>query len=103
MKVLAAKAEQEYSNALFGELKAMGPKEAEKAYTACLEWEKAWKAMVAARATLELHASLFSWRVTAGGYDTYPSKGDSQSERLEYWEITEDGRLKFESAKALDF
>ncbi|MFG3212477.1 hypothetical protein [Streptomyces tendae] len=103
LKVLAAKAKQEYSNALFGELKVMGLKEAEKAYTARLEWEKAWKAVVAARATLEMHASLFSWRVTAGGYDTYPSNGDSQGERLEYWEITEDGRLKFESAKALDF
>ncbi|MGW7282245.1 hypothetical protein ACWGIV_28945 [Streptomyces sp. NPDC054844] len=103
LKVLAAKAKQEYSNALFGELKTMGLKEAEKAYTARQDWEKAWKAMVAARATLERHASLFSWCVTAGGYEDYPSKGDSQGERLEYWEITEDGRLKFESAKALDF
>ncbi|WP_405696056.1 hypothetical protein OHA99_14330 [Streptomyces coelicoflavus] len=103
LKVLAAKAKQEYSNALFGELKTMGLKEAEKAYTARQDWEKAWKAMVAAQATLEMHASLFSWCVTAGGYDVYPSKGDSQGERLEYWEITDDGRLKFESAKALDF
>ncbi|MEV5700632.1 hypothetical protein AB0L55_24470 [Streptomyces anthocyanicus] len=103
LKVLAAKAKQEYSNALFGELKTMGLKEAEKAYTARQDWEKAWKAMVAARATLEMHASLFSWCVTAGGYDVYPSKGGSQGERLEYWEITDDGRLKFESAKALDF
>ncbi|MFF3931358.1 hypothetical protein [Streptomyces hirsutus] len=103
LKVLAQKAKQEYSDALLSELKTMGLKEAEKAAKARDGWEKAYKAAMDARATLELHASLFSWCVSAGDIDFYPRKDHSQGERLEYWELTEDGRLKFEAAQALDF
>ncbi|MEV5737239.1 hypothetical protein [Streptomyces sp. NPDC052292] len=103
LKVIAAKAKQEYSAGLLGELKATGLKEAEKAAKARDEWEKAYRAMAEARATLELHAGLFSWCVTAGGYDCHPRKGHSQGENLEYWELTEDGRLKFEAAVAMEY
>ncbi|WP_153183221.1 hypothetical protein [Streptomyces sp. E5N91] len=102
-KVLIKKTKQEYSDALFSELKTMGLKEAEKAAKARDEWEKAYKAMAAAKATLNLHAGLFTWCLSAGEMDLAPRTGHSQGENFEYWELTEDGRLKFEAAKALEF
>lgn len=101
LKVLTAKAKDAYSAALFDELKSMGLKEAEKAAKARDEWEKAWKAAMDARATLERHATLFTWCVSAGGMDEHPMTG--RADNLAYWELTEDGRLKYESAVALDF
>ncbi|MFE4721378.1 hypothetical protein ACFRLW_34185 [Streptomyces sp. NPDC056728] len=103
LKVLTQKAKEDYSKALFGELQTMGLKEAEKAAKARDEWERAYKVMAAARATLELHAGLFTWCVSAGGMDVHPRKGHSQGENLEYWELAEDGRLKFEAAQALEY
>ncbi|MGW2899788.1 hypothetical protein ACWDAO_35670 [Streptomyces sp. NPDC001212] len=103
LKVLAAKAKREYSNALLGELKSMGLKEAEKAYTARLEWEKAYAAMLAAKATLDRHADLFTWCVTAGGMEDFPRKGHYHGENLEAWELAGDGRLTYESSLALDY
>ncbi|MFB9346153.1 hypothetical protein ACFFUA_01535 [Streptomyces heliomycini] len=103
LKALAQKAKQEYSNALLGELKAMGLKEAEKAAKARDEWEKAYKVAMEARTTLELHAGLFSWCLSAGDLDSAPRTGHSQGENLEYWELTEDGRLKFEAARTLEY
>ncbi|MFE7238215.1 hypothetical protein [Streptomyces sp. NPDC057580] len=103
LKVIAQKAKQAYSNALHGELQTMGLKEAEKAAKARDEWERAYRAMAAAKATLDLHAGLFTWCVTAGDMDVHPRTGHSQGENLESWELTEDGRLKFEAAKALDY
>jgi hypothetical protein len=35
--------------------------------------------------------------------DSHPRKGHSQGENLEYWELDENGRLKFEAAKALEY
>ncbi|MEV5983598.1 hypothetical protein AB0L85_01050 [Streptomyces sp. NPDC052051] len=103
LKAVAAKAKEVYSDAVFSELKEMGLKEVQKTAKAREEWEKAWNAMVAAKATLELHASLFSWCVTAGGYDFYPTQGNSQGDNLEYWELTKDGRLTYEASLALGF
>ncbi|MEW2485798.1 hypothetical protein [Streptomyces sp. NPDC048411] len=103
LKVLVEQAKQTYSDALLSELKTMGLKEAEKAAKARDEWEKAYRAVMDARATLELHASLFTWCVSAGSMDAYPRQGHSQGENLEYWELTEDGRLKFDAAVALEY
>ncbi|MFE1289434.1 hypothetical protein [Streptomyces sp. NPDC058751] len=103
LQALAKKAQEAYSDALFSDLKVMGLKQAEKAYVARLEWEKAYRAAAAARATLELHAGLFSWCVSVGDMDSHPRKGHSQGENLEYWELADDGRLKFEAAKALEY
>ncbi|WP_157977547.1 hypothetical protein [Streptomyces triticisoli] len=103
LKTVAQRAKQAYSDAVFSELKDMGLKEAQKTAKAREEWEQAYRAMVAAKATLDLHASLFSWCLSAGGMDFYPTQGHSQGENLEVWELTEDGRLTFEAAKALDY
>ncbi|MFE9309749.1 hypothetical protein ACFYM5_18930 [Streptomyces sp. NPDC006706] len=103
LKALVQKAKQEYSDAVFDDLQTMGLKEAEKAYKARLEWEKAYRAAMDARATLERHTSLFTWCVSAGGWDTYPTQGNSLGENLEAWALTEDGRLTYEASVEMEF
>jgi DNA repair exonuclease SbcCD ATPase subunit len=60
LEVLVSKAHQEYVEGVKAELVPMGLKEAAKAAKARDEYEAAWKAMEAARATLEKHAGLFT-------------------------------------------
>ncbi|MFE9974091.1 hypothetical protein ACFYRD_25860 [Streptomyces hirsutus] len=103
LEVFVARARKEFSEALSDELVPMGHKEAAKAAQAREAWEKAWKAAQAARETLEKHAGLFSYCVTAGGMDTHPRYGHSQGDRLEYWELNKDGLLTWEASQELDY
>lgn len=103
LRTLAEKAKQEYSEALRNELVSMGLKEAQKAAKAREDWEKAYKAAMEAKATLERHADLFSFCVTAGGMDVHPRRGHSQGDKLEYWELNKDGLLTFEASQELDY
>ncbi|MGW1616681.1 hypothetical protein ACWCQZ_46195 [Streptomyces sp. NPDC002285] len=103
LKALAEKAEQEYSEALKGELVVMGLKEAQKAAKARQEWERLYNAAMDARRTLERHAGLFAWCATSGDYESTPLEGASAGNNVEHWELAEDGRLTTEAAIALGY
>lgn len=103
LEALVTRARKAFSEALSDELVSMGQKEAVKAMAARDAWEKAWKAMEAAKATLEKHAGHFTYCVTAGGMDVHPRHGHSQGDRLEYWELNKDGLLTWESSQELDY
>ncbi|MFJ9247889.1 hypothetical protein [Streptomyces sp. NPDC101776] len=103
LKALAQKAKQEYSEALFGDLKAMGLKEAEKAAKAHAEYKKAYEDAINARATLKLHADLFAWCVSSGLSDSTPLSGESRGDNIEAWALTDDGRLSFEASQELGY
>ncbi|MEW2497147.1 hypothetical protein AB0942_26985 [Streptomyces nodosus] len=103
LKTLALRSKEEYAQAVYEDLHKMGRVEAKKAYEARLAWEKAYNAMLAAKATLNRHATLFTWCVSAGGWNEFPTHGNSQGENLEAWELTDDGRLTYEASLALDY
>jgi hypothetical protein len=103
LEALVSKAHQEYVEGVKAELVPMGLREAKEAQKARDAWEKAYKAAMEAKATLEKHASLFSWIVSEGDIDTHPRCGHSQGDNLEYWELDENGRLTYEASLALDF
>ncbi|MEV5868460.1 hypothetical protein AB0L79_17775 [Streptomyces tendae] len=103
LEELVTRARKAFEDGVREELVPMGRKEAQKASQARDAWEKAYKAMETARESLELHSGLFTWCVSAGDMDTHPRYGHSQGDHLEYWELTEDGRLSWEASQALDF
>ncbi|MEU0583617.1 hypothetical protein [Streptomyces sp. NPDC006132] len=103
LNALVEKAHREYSDGLRDELLAMGLKEAQKAAKARQEWERLYKAAEDARRTLERHAGLFAWCATSGDYETTPLEGASAGNRVEHWELAEDGRLTTEAAIALGY
>ncbi|WP_406351888.1 hypothetical protein OHB56_05200 [Streptomyces sp. NBC_01635] len=103
LEFLVARARKAFDDGVKEELVPMGRKEAAKAAQARDAWEKAYKAAMAARETLEKHAGLFSYCVTAGGMDVHPRHGHSQGDRLECWELNEDGLLTWEASQELDY
>ncbi|MGA5880188.1 hypothetical protein ACPC3D_30905 [Streptomyces cellulosae] len=103
LEALVTRARSEFSEALSDELVSMGLKEGAKAAKARDEYEAAYKAMQTARASLERHAGLFTWCVSAGDMETVPRHGHSQGDNLEYWELGKDGRLAFAASQALDY
>lgn len=103
LNALVEKAHREYSDALRDDLLAMGLKEAQKAAKAREEWERLYKAAMDARRALERHAGLFAWCATSGDYETTPLEGASAGNNVEYWELSEDGRLTTEAAIALGY
>ncbi|MEU3661763.1 hypothetical protein AB0E77_18730 [Streptomyces sp. NPDC032940] len=103
LEALVTKARNEYEDGVKEDLVPMGRKEAKAAQQARDAWERAYKAMELAKADLERHAGLFTWCVSAGDMDTPPRTGHSQGDHLEYWELTEDGRLTYEASQELDY
>ncbi|MFD5338829.1 GumC domain-containing protein [Streptomyces hawaiiensis] len=103
LEALVSKAHQEYVEGVKAELVPMGLREAKEAQKARGAWEKAYKAAMEAKATLEKHAGLFTFCVSEGDMDTHPRYGHSQGDNLEYWQLTEDGRLTFEASQELDY
>ncbi|MFI2912972.1 hypothetical protein ACG2OD_32680 [Streptomyces sp. PDY-4] len=103
LEALVTRARHEYAEGVKAELVSMGLKEAKAAQKARDDWEKAYRAAMEAKTTLEKHAGLFSWCVSQGDMDSAPRTGHSQGDNLEFWELTEDGRLSFEASQALDF
>ncbi|WP_445279500.1 hypothetical protein [Streptomyces sp. DSM 118148] len=103
LEALARKAQQEYSEALREDLVPMGLKEAQKAAQARDAYEKAYRAMLTARETLERHAVRFTWCATAGQVDTLPLEGSSAGNNAEAWQIADDGRLTTQAAIELGF
>lgn len=103
LEALVTRARKAYEDGVRSELVPMGQKEAAKAMAARDAWEKAWKAAMEAKATLEKHAGLFTYCATAGGMDVHPRHGHSQGDNLEYWELNKDGLLTWEASQELDF
>ncbi|MDT0611982.1 hypothetical protein RM812_17340 [Streptomyces sp. DSM 40712] len=103
LEALVTKARKAFEDGVREELVPMGLREAAKAVKAREEWERLYKAAMEAKATLERHAGLFSWVVTAGDIDTVPRLGHSQGDNLEYWELNSDGMLTWEASLALEY
>ncbi|MEU2267701.1 hypothetical protein ABZ568_15060 [Streptomyces olindensis] len=103
LRALVDKAQREWSEALKAELVSTGLKVAAKAQKAREEWERLYKAVMAAREDLERHGSLFTWIATAGQVETLPLDGASTGNRAEAWELSADGRLTTEAAIELGF
>ncbi|MGA5317494.1 hypothetical protein ACPCTK_25750 [Streptomyces pseudogriseolus] len=103
LEALVTRARNEYVEGVKAELVPMGLKEAQKAAKHRDEYEAAWQAMQAARASLERHAGLFTWCVSEGDMETVPRHGHSQGDNLEYWELDENGRLTWEASQGMDF
>lgn len=98
LEVLVTRSRKAYDDGVRSELVPMGLAEAKAAQKARDAWEKAWKAAMEAKGTLEKHAGLFAWCATAGGIDTPPLEGASAGNKVEYWELSADGRLTTEAA-----
>ncbi|MBA2813053.1 hypothetical protein E0500_038515 [Streptomyces sp. KM273126] len=103
LEALVTRARNEFSQALREDLVSMGLRESKAAQKARDDWEKAYKAALAARENLERHGALFVWCATAGQMETLPLEGASEGNRAEAWQIAEDGRLTTEAAIELGF
>ncbi|WP_405678094.1 hypothetical protein OG292_27600 [Streptomyces sp. NBC_01511] len=103
LNVLVHQAHRDYMDAVNADLVEMGLKEAKAAQQARDAWGKAHKAAMAARETLEKHGALFTWCATSGQVEGLPLDGASAGNNVDYWEISDDGRLTTEAAIELGF
>ncbi|WLQ44875.1 hypothetical protein P8A22_36275 [Streptomyces laculatispora] len=103
LESLVKQAHKAFSEAVREELVPMGLKAAKAAQKARDEWEKAHKAAMTARGKLETAASLFTWCATSGQVETIPLEGASAGNKVEHWELSEDGRLTTDAAIELGF